>query len=491
MYRLHAVLPGITAVLLLLACSGREQEVELSSGDRPAPATSQLQGMEPVPSASRDCPLPESAPLAPEGRLWWEVWDIHTPDYVTTRVVGAEGVVRSVVLREVRWRLEWGIEQYACILVREVYTGKGVKEGDVIVVSWSPPPPIDPPIIFDDRIGYVEGAEHIVLLRSDSWRARRDSGIEADFATWLGDVFPLPARASAFTPGPGGPPNEATVERLIAAIRSAPQLDRPVESILEKWGLERTGGMTAGRMRFPVLPDVPGTLLRYSASDPFLWYTEYRRVAEALRRDGFDWDAVLNRDLLAAAVTVRAINEQEAGAVTARLLVDDSEIVGAWLETENDVWALSEYASAQEAASMSAQPPARNRARGPVNLTEWYGIDLVIDVKIKTGNSAITDGTLSTAESIAAFAAALDRDLAPAPLDATSLLPGGDCAAVGLLLDRSDGYSFSLDYDPIENRLYAGGDGFSVEAPPEVAQLLGLVAYTAGSCPPPNPAKSP
>ena len=62
---------------------------------------------------------------------------------------------------------------------------------------------------------------------------------------------------------------------------------------------------------------------------------------------------------------------------------------------------------------------------------------------------------------------------------------------VGLFLDRADGYSIALDYDPVMNLLMAPLDGFAVDAPDEVAALLGLIPGSEGVCPPPNPAKVP
>jgi hypothetical protein len=62
---------------------------------------------------------------------------------------------------------------------------------------------------------------------------------------------------------------------------------------------------------------------------------------------------------------------------------------------------------------------------------------------------------------------------------------------VGLFLDRADGYSIALDYDPVMNLLVAPLDGFAVDAPDEVAALLGLIPGSEGVCPPPNPPKVP
>jgi hypothetical protein len=167
----------------------------------------------------------------------------------------------------------------------------------------------------------------------------------------------------------------------------------------------------------------------------------------------------------------------------AQFLATDTELVGGWLRSQHDVWGLGEWEALRKVLldeAAGVYHPSRNRASGAVNLTEWYAMDSTLDVKINTGNAAITDATLATPESVASLVASLDQKLPTEPVPAQNEPIG--CSEIGMLLARTDGLAFGLTYDALTNKLIADGDGFSVQAPEAVASLLGVVPYTEGEC---------
>jgi hypothetical protein len=463
--------------LALAGCDAKEEYL----GGTPSPpvATSSSPDMA---ALTARCQLPEAGSTAPGGSERWSGWESFSTDLVETVLMSSEAAVRAVVLTEVQTRLDWGIQQDACLYVEEVYRGSSVASGDIVHALWQPGRPIDT-FVFDDRIGYHKGGEYVVILNRSQARVIPPAGA---YFTWLLDVYPLFLRSESDIDA--GAPSHEAIDSLMGAIEGAPDIAAAGDDYLAGYGLTRQGPVRAGNVTFPRVPDVPGTVTRYTASDPFPWYTTYRHISDVLEGQGVEMDQLIGRRLYTLTVDVVPGDDRSNG-IAAVLIATKDAVLGGWLITRDTVWPMDEVAEAAFSASVEAVATPANRAGVEVNVANWYGLSKVVDVKIKTGNSLVPEDALSTGESIAAFAAALDRVLRTAAITRSQGV--GGCSMVGLFLDRADGYSIALDYDPVMNLLVAPLDGFAVDAPDEVAALLGLIPGSEGVCPPPNPPKVP
>lgn len=231
-----------------------------------------------------DCGLGAIPSSSRTANLSWNGWEPqYTSDDVAETIIGAAAIVRGRVLKEVHVEIPAGFNQLACIWVQEVYRGQ-VTPRTTIVVGWPAPFGIEPGN-FDNRIGYRDGADYILLLGKSVGGVNLSFPTPVEYLTWLRDVYPLDLS------GPGAPPSQQAIDNLIAMAQGSPDISGAIADLLAAHDLEHTDGIAAHQIEFPQTPLAPGTLTP-PASPGFPLRTNYNRIRDAITGGGYDWSVV-------------------------------------------------------------------------------------------------------------------------------------------------------------------------------------------------------
>lgn len=335
-----AIVLLVFACAMLAACSSEE-----AAGPTSPPTASPTStppdtgcGLGAIPSSTRTADLS------------WNGWEPeYTTNSVAEEIIGAGAIIRGRVLKEVRVEVPTGFNQLACIWVEAVYRGH-VMPGTTIVAGWPAPFAIDE-INFDNRIGYRDGADYIVLLGKSADGLNHSFPAAVEYLTWLRDVYPLDLS------GPGAPPSQQAIDDLIAMVRGSPDISGAVADVLATHGLEPAYGIAAYHIEFPQIPAAPGTLAPPPSSD-FLWRTNYNRIRDAITVGGYDWSTVTDGPAFSIKTRVHRTGVPRNGTtVEADFVARDGIIVAGYLIGQNDAWTLDQFdAALVEEASSPPQP---------------------------------------------------------------------------------------------------------------------------------------
>jgi len=461
--RVISALAIVLCALLLIACS--------SSGSG-GPSSTPSPSPEPT-SPATDCGLSAFTSSTRPASLSWTGWHVdYTKQSMIEESIGADAIVQGRVLKEVHVEALTGFNQLACVWVTDVLRGD-IAVGSTVLVGWPAPPVFEE--AFDNRIGYQDGANYLLFLGKYAEDAHQDYPLRAEYHTWLRDVYPLDLN------GPGAAPSQHAIDDLIATLRPSPDISAAVTALLAAHHLEGFAGISAQTIEFPDFPDAPGTLAPPASSD-FLWRATYTRIHDAVVAGGYDWAGVTSAPAFAVSTRVRRPDlAADPRTVEAGFVVRDGEIVAAFLIGQHDAWTLDQFdaAAVQEAAY---PPEPRNRAPATVNLSDWFGLDSITAVRYKGGDARLADGLFDTLDSRQALANALDGSFETHPTAGDDVNLDYGCSSTNLVIELSSGWSAGLTYHSPTNRLYAPADGFFVDAPPQLATLLGIEPGSEGQC---------
>jgi len=455
------------ALLFCLACSDDNGE-SLPTGATAATPT----------APDDDCGLSALPASTTTPDLSWNGWrEDYSWELIEDRAIQAVAIVRGVVLAEVTQDVDTGLQQSACLWVTDVLRGNSVAPGNVIVVGWPAPVPFESGIT-DVRVGYQTGREYIAFLQPPSTRQSFEYPVTVDYATWLRDVYPVT------TTGPGAAPSTDDVQRLIDLSRNSDNLSASVAPILSEYGLELRSGLEVIGITIPPLPDAQGTLYRNKEGTPdFIWRSNYNRVRDAIESGGYSWTEVASAPAKVAYAEVNPPDDRSEHEIPATFVFRDGHVIAAFLtDYSNNPWPLNAYlevATAISASDAGALASLPNRAPSTVNLAEWFGVDSISFVRYKGGDSRMIDGLFETPESRQRLVDTLNRGFETHELD---MIPQSGCDSTWFVIERDDGWSFSLTFESSANRFYFDADGFWVDASVEFAALVGIEPFSAGVC---------